>query len=191
MADVKTIDSYACGACGRSYTQREVAERCCTCSRCKLPVDKQKDFTGLHRGCSDLNEIERREARIAKAEKLENWDGPVVIDGDHYFQDLDEYVEYLADELEPGAEWPEWVHTCLIDDFPELGFQDLLENLVENHGLEDFSVDDIDVPGNVMDALEKACADFNAAAKASKYNKSWHENMTQVVRVPPRPAETA
>ncbi len=184
MAEVKEKTISYCGLCGIIYPEHpDMAAKCCTCSRCgKVKKDRRGRPYCLE--CEKIVEDEAATRLFEKAEKLEDWDGPVVV-GDHYFPDIDAYVEYLEDDLGPGDPWPKWVNTCLIEPFPELDFQDLLDNLVENHGLEDFGVDDIDVPGDVMDALEKACKDFNMAAKASKQNVSWHENIAQVVRVPP------
>lgn len=189
MAKVIQASIPACGICGIVYQTEEIAAQCCTCDKCGLEVPKTGNhFTRRHRECQSKADKEAAVKLFEAGEKLETWDGPVVIDRDHYFQDLDSYVEYLEDTLEPGEEWPSWVNTCIIEPFPKLSLDELIEGLIEQHGLEEFDSADLDVPVAVMDALESAIEAFNKATGDSKFNVAWHENPRQFVRVPSREA---
>ncbi len=169
ISNAKSKPMFYCGICGTIYGENEeLAAKCCTCDECGKTVEKhQGHFTRRHKECEDIRRNRQEDLRLQKAEKLEDWGGPVVWGYDTYFQDLDELVDFLDEDFHPEEPWPEWVYICDELPFPKIDLDDILENLCEDHGIEDFNSLDIMVPDVVM----------------------WHENPHKVVRIPPREAK--
>jgi hypothetical protein len=101
------VTGWACGVCLTPYSNKGLADRCCQCDLCKLEVPR-----GYSRHDECRREYERKlEAyRLAKATKLEDWDGPVFW-GDELYPDIDAAVEAMECDLEP-SEYPEWLYVA-------------------------------------------------------------------------------
>ena len=185
MANVKEKLLPYCGECGLVYPEgSELAARCCTCSECQLVVKKgEGHWTNIHKECEKIRTRRREAEMLARATKLDTWDGPVIYNYDDYYATLDDLVEHLGDTIENPDEWPEYVYVCDEVPFPAMDLGDILENLCENHGVEDFSSSDIGVPAKVMDNLTSAISAFNAATEQHT-SCAWHQDNTRVVKVP-------
>lgn len=122
-AERRTVEGWCCKTCGRFYGDdsgsERVAKYCCAtdrpCERCE---------TGRANKCYTLCDGCRSLASIERFEKLESkpYDGTAVVewDGDRYFFDSDDLVDWIADQ-EISAEDvrlvfaectpPRWGHT--------------------------------------------------------------------------------
>ena len=100
----KPISAFQCDACGRKYDNVDTADRCCTCSECGKATDRDRDFTNLHRSCSEKRGRLVHEKRFATAERVTDWAGWVYSDhingsNDGYFATLGDFLECLEDEI--------------------------------------------------------------------------------------------
>lgn len=180
MAKVIEILIPRCGECGKYYPNHpKLAETCCICESCGFIIKKkQGHWSNRHRDCQRSYDAKRDMERLEKAEKVEDWDGPIM-DGDTYYGSLEDYVDDLYTRIEPGEPWPEWVFVPEVEELGELNASELAENLLENLGVETYDTGDI----NGLEELELACKTFN---EANKGIKGYFEGNKKAVRVPPR-----
>lgn len=181
-AEALTKNIYVCGICGRLMgEQKDFADRCCTCTVCLLPIEsngKPGGWGSSHAEC-EVKRIAEVEARqIEKAEKLETWDGPVYYN-DNFYTDLDALTDYLEDTVMAKEDWPTWAFVCDQVRFPLLVIDDIIQNLEENHEVEDY--DGVNVSEETMAALEAAAQKFNAETKD---DVGWHPNFKKMARIP-------
>jgi hypothetical protein len=117
----------ACGTCGLVYStgNRDLAGRCCVCTRCGLPVDRGRYE---HSACAverqaeaarQRDESHRDLASAGTATRILETDyaGPVFWDGhgrDGYFENTTTLREWCAGHDEAV---PAWVHACSVDPF--------------------------------------------------------------------------
>lgn len=173
--DGTEVSIWACGKCGYIRNGEENAKNCCTCSTCGKELKH-----GAFGDCDDCRRrkwAEREAERIDKAERLETWDGWVFYDGgpnDGYFESLDDFIEWLDDEVEL-KNWPEYVFCCKVVPFPAVDLDDIVDRILE------------DLPEEVgrehlegLDDLEAAIVEFNSRnIELISYEPDW----TKVVRV--------
>jgi hypothetical protein len=128
---------YACPKCGASFLvhnrknperyeeerkrqYEESAGHCVKDCPCGKPIEDS--YRLRCRGCMDQIEADKEAALFQKSRKLtiEEYDGPLYWEGhsasmgDGYFADIDEVLDYCEQE---GADVPEYVWTCVRDDF--------------------------------------------------------------------------
>lgn len=157
---------WACGQCKITRADQEHAEKCCTlvpCKVCRSPTDKKFRATCFTETCDACRTAEgqRKDAeRLAKAEKLEAWDGWVYAGhgpNDGFFEDVGAYVDWLVDEAEDSDDWPDWVYAAKSRPGCVLDIGRILENACDD-GYEDM---DEDLRG--VKELEAAIKAFNEA----------------------------
>lgn len=176
--DGTTADCWQCSECKLFYSgDGWAAGRCCVCQRCG-----KSSYQGPSHAratvCEECwgpyhAEIDRK--RLDKATEIENYDGPVVIDGDRYFEDLDALVEYLSGE---DREWPEFAHTCHVNHYQidaDNVYEMVLGDAPEGH--------DVDILEGV-DAFNAAIEAFNAANRSNDAATYWEPDYKHKVRVP-------
>jgi hypothetical protein len=172
-ADGTATSVWSCSKCGRPATQ-DLAEKCCICKYCGKEVG---DEIERHFACLDAKQSQNRADRLANAELVENWDGPVFWENAPFEGDLGEgFFDSLAELIEEYQEWepdpddygegqpipslPERVHLCEIVPFKGIDMgrivEDLTEEMFEDAG--DHLV--------ALDPLEKAIQNFNKANEA-------------------------
>ena len=104
-----------------------------------------------------------------KAEKLENWDGPVVFN-DSYYATLEDLID--CNKIE---KLPEFVYIAETENIPTLDAEDILERFCED--LYEDAYDNL----NGTAEFEEAVNTFN---KANEGNTFWIESMKKAARVP-------
>lgn len=197
LPDGRPSKVWACGVCGEPCEDETHAIACCgpvPCRYCGKPTDKKMTASygrpyEYHEACWIEDRDKRAARRMAEAEKLESWDGPVWIDGgpgesDEYYET---FAEYLRD-IEPES-WnaegqspyrPQFVYLAMRRDYDGMDAFTILEHESEDK-FEDF-----------LGCVEGK-AEFRAAVQAfNEANKDlhWYEpDYTRAVRVPrPEPA---
>ena len=143
----------------------DVAENCCKKGVCKqcggetISIFNEKCYD-----CRDKDQMD-------KAEKLENWDGPVVLN-DSYYATLEDLID--CNEIE---KLPEFVYIAENENIPKLDTEDILERFCED--LYEDAYNNL----NGVTEFEKAVNTFN---KANEGNTFWIESMKKAARVPKR-----
>jgi hypothetical protein len=183
---------WACGECKLVAADEHRAVHCCepiACKFCGEPTEAKLRHgfeTSAHDACDRADRARRDMERMERAEKLEDWDGWVWddgrsgIDGNGYFQSLDDYVEELTDEIEPDN-WPEWVHVTR-ETPVAINLDHVLESLCEG-GYEDMA-DDL----KGVEELQKAVDVFNEANKGVIVYDGDYSRAVRVSRPVPAPA---
>lgn len=159
-----------------------LAEACClpkTCDECRQPITGEGHYTYRHRHCQGTCDARIREERIAKAAKLEAWDGPVWWGNcgpqDGYFRDMDELLDYFEVHETPAEDRPEWVFCSRAIPFPGADAGRICERITEDM----FEGASEQLEG--VAELEAACRAFNAANAGLI---SYEPDYKRVVRVP-------
>jgi hypothetical protein len=192
--DGTPANAWVCGVCGKIYAANSSAEGCCRCYICGEVIEQGKigkgDFSSYHGKCWDKQQDKIRAERIAKAEKLETWDGWVYNEGpgggpnDDYAASMDELVEYLENLLSDGdidlADWPEYVFVCNVENCA-ISLREVLDNVAERM-FEDWE-DQLNGEGELQKAIDK----FN---EANKDLHSYSPDYKRVVKVP-KPSQEA
>ncbi len=130
----------ACGKCGlvAGKGNFDVSDKCCTCLECREPLgdDELRTRSMYHPACTRARHAKIELARIEKAKLVEDYDGPVYLEGvgsgsmgDGYFANLDELAEHL--DLEDGAR-PEFAFCCTSSRVINVNIDHILESLTED-----------------------------------------------------------
>ena len=141
----------------------DLAEACCTTSVCEV-CGKDTGYRSMKvcSGCRDKRAMER-------AEKLENWTGPVVFN-DHYYDSLDDMMD-----CNEGEAPPEFVYVAETEHFPKIDIEDFLQNYCED--LFEEAEEHLEGVKDLADAFKM----FN---EANAHNTYWMESTKRAVRVP-------
>lgn len=173
-----------CGKLARGESNFDISQKCCACYECGEPIPKEERFTAntmYHRKCDDARRRRIDAEALAKAELVEDYDGPVYFEGGHgsfgdsYFSDVDELAEWLDDQDEDVVR-PEFAFCCEEYPFKGLDTDQLIEQCCEE--MEEDSADHLDG----VDALNEAILAFN---KANESHISWFCDRKRKVAVPP------
>jgi hypothetical protein len=190
LADGRQSGVWYCTKCMKTKASmnREMAERCCVpidCDYCGKPIDKDAGhYTATHHGCSHLRQAEREATAIAKAEKLDDWNEWVFLDGigpqDGYFDSLESLVDYLVEneDEDDQRDWPEWVFTCKSRAFVAVDADHIIENIGED------SYEDWDAEIKGEDEFRAACKAFN---ESNNNQLIYNVDRRRVVKMPPKP----
>lgn len=180
-ADGRKVIGYACGVCRKMFGDKGVADACCKCRHCGKATDPNTGPSGYHEECESAWRVQREADQLAKATKLDDWDGKVFW-GDELYDDVGAAVEDMECECESDDEWPEWLYVAVPTKWqPQLDATDIVYDAYQPD-------DDTDVetmPG--FKEFSAACEAFMAS------NPGWSSYLidyTRAVRVT-RPEEQA
>ncbi len=177
-----TRSIYVCGICGHLMGERkDLADQCCTCSQCHQPIEGNGSPGGhrsAHPACETKRAAEAEARQIERAEKIDTWEGPVYYE-DEFYQDLGALTDHLEDSLVSEKDWPAYVFVCDEERFPLFDLDNVIQNLSENHGIEDY--DGPNISKETMALLQAAVQRFD---DETKNDISWHPNFHKMVRVP-------
>lgn len=183
-ADGTPVNLWVCGKCNAVDATQSWAESHCRCSSCGIPENWSTHSLDCD-ACPTAKWAKAAADRMAKAEKLESWDGRVYSEGgggqDGYFMSLEDYVDHLKCTREEDEGWPEWVNVCREVSFPGLDMERIIENLAEDMNYED-AIDNLNGEKELAAAIDA----FNLANVGAT---SYDCDMDRVVRVP-RPEAT-
>lgn len=165
--DGSDADCWQCGECKLFYSSKtdDSAARCCVCQRCGKstyggPCDARRSVC---KECWQPHHAEVDAKRLETAIELPSYNGPVVIAGDRYFENMDAMIDELDE-----AELPEFVHTCHVRHY-----QVAPDNIYEM----------------MPSAAAAAIAAFNAANRGAGASTYWEPDYKHKVRVPAAPAK--
>ena len=172
------VVAHYCTAC-RRVVPKGYEEACCRCTVCDEPLGEGQAGIGRsHAECQRQRWADRVAKRLAEAEVVVYEGGFVYSEGhgyrDGYFESLDDFCEWLADENEPEG-WPDYVFACKPTKHT-LDLDDVLERLCES-GYEDMG-DHVLVPKS----LTVAVAEFNRINESRLV--SWGTDYKRKIRVP-------
>ena len=180
-ADGKTAKVWACGICMFVCHDEAHANRCCICSYCGKPTEKDKygNRQTCHSECQRSAWALRDAEKMDKAVEVFDYYGPFLVN-DQYCEDMEAVLECYYD-CEPD-EIPEFVYACkenkpcLHLDLDDLSYK--IEDLWEDADWSYF---------HGVDELEAAFMAFNSA----NYDRAcYNEDCKRKVRVPREAANT-
>jgi hypothetical protein len=164
--------AFLCGTCSIVYIDAGGAARCCAvygCAACGRPITDERGTT-YHHACWFA-------AKVEEAEKLDEWDGWVFVEGvgpqDGYFESVEELLKYYKQE---GLRPPEWVFACKQLPFPDVDISDITDHINDN------TFEEAEYHLHGLDELGEALKAFNEANKAFV---SYEPDYTRVVRADP------
>ena len=155
----------ACGVCHQIAApgNYDISEKCCTCYECGKPLsDKDRRSRSLyHDACDKQMRVRWQQERLDKAKLVNDYDGPVYLEGigrgsygDGYFSDVHELAESIPTAVETdGTRFA----FCCESRNTSLDFDSIIENLAEEM-FED-AADSL----NGLDELREAIDAFNLA----------------------------
>ena len=123
---------------------------------------------------------EKEDARMAAAEKIDKWDGPVLVPcglgyQDGFFADIQELIDYLIEEVQ---DWPTLAYVCSENPFKcKVDAHEIAEQCCEE--LFDGAIDSID-------GLDELNVALKAFEKTNEGIKTWDPDYKRVVRLPTR-----
>ena len=146
----------ACGVCNSiaSKGNYRVSERCCTCWHCHGPLGKDIVSSHYHRICEDLVRRQMNSDRMAAAELVTDYAGPIFTEeydiggwGEGFYCDIEELRDYLMeDEYPPDIEF---AYCCKPRHYGQLDLGSILEDACE-------------------DLHDQACTDFEGTEELQK-----------------------
>ena len=166
LADGRNAGIYFCAECRNVRRTVEEASGCCLpykCTYCGTDVDR-KTYRTACPSCIEANQKAKEAARFEAAEKVTQWDGWLYSEAygsnDGYFQEVEDFREWIESESDEGTEMPGYVWTCDPIRFAVISIGEITERIADGReAYEDFDVDDL----HGLDALETAIEAFNAA----------------------------
>lgn len=178
--DGKTAGVYYCGECRIVAKTREQADECCApykCAYCGCAVPR-KNYRTACADCIAANDEKKERERFEKAEKVEEWEGPVFCDAASYnegfFPSLGELFDYFGCEAnfdENGSEGiPAYVWTCRVIPFVSYDVGSIKESL---EGYEDWEGD--------TDGDDELQAALDAWAEKNKGRVRWEPDYSRAV----------
>lgn len=155
--------AYACGKCGAicgaAAHSKEAARAHCAPRVCKCGTECD-GYRSVCTACRTKKQREKQASRVEAANKVQAWAGPVFVEdaeghpiggphcGEGYYTDIDEAIEYLADDVD----WPipdslfVWGTRRIPLHMDACG---LIENALEEH------YDDAEVSNAAVEELQK------------------------------------
>lgn len=179
--DGRPAGVFFCHKCRAVKKDKADADSCCEPKICPKCGGDMGNYHAICSACWTLDRQAKENERMAKADKLEVWGGPVYHEGfgdnEWYFANLDELLDYAADngyKNEPET-LPEYVFVCNEIPFKCYSFGSFMEHTCDGmfEGHMDF------IKGE--DSLKLAFKRFEAM---NKELVSWDVDYTRAVKVP-------
>lgn len=175
LSDGRDAEVVYCGKCGLIYRDLDSAEKCCAnyiCPGC------QKDTGGRSwiycQECREKAVSQKELERFNKAQKVENWDGPVYDNaGDRYWDSLDDFYDSVYSEYDQFDDIPDYLYCCDTNPVIDLEFGHIVGDIEFPEGLEDYKFEGVE-------EFQKAIEIFNEANKGAKVYKP---DLSQVVLI--------
>lgn len=152
--DGKEWAVYACPACRHAAPFERMAEECCAPKTCECGAECPRPYI-LCNACRDAKRAAQERERFKKARKV-SWrdhSGPVCVDGDRYYGDVDELVD--AHECD-GAELPEYAWACTVRRL-SLCADDVLDWALESGEHHEGARDQVDDVEGLQKLLDEWC----------------------------------
>jgi hypothetical protein len=141
----------------------DAAETCCKKGACE-DCGKETGSVFIHK-CFDC----REKSALCKAEKVENWSGPVVYN-DHYYENMDDLLECNDEAL------PEFVWVAETEHFPKIDIENFLQEYCENL---------FEEAEEHLEGVKDLAEAFKAFNEANEKNTYWMESGKRAARVYP------
>jgi hypothetical protein len=168
---------FYCSECRTVFASKEQAdichgERICACGA-TIKSRYQSQCDECWRKDSQEKEATKERERFEKATKIPyaEYKGEMVMDGDDYFNDLEEVLDRYLDGQEP-----EYVWACEDVGCPKANIDNIVENMLENMW-EDADINDL----NGVAELEAAVEAFN---KANESIRVYIPDYTTAILIP-------
>jgi hypothetical protein len=182
-ADGTTAGIFYCSECKVVARTKEEAdfchgERLCACGKTIKRYGSYKVCEECEHKEWVLKESKKEWDRFEKATKITEaeYTGDHVLDGDEFYESVDEAI----DRYEEGQE-PEYVWACKTHGLPTVDLEDVTCNLLDNMW-EDAGTSDL----NGLEELEAALTEFN---KANESIQLWEPDYSTAILVSPRKEE--
>ena len=159
------VEVWYCGKCGQVWGSQEFAERCCVCSYCHKPIERNPIKTGLgishdecwRKHCQDVEEARWNKIPIVEPKDLLPEDEFIFVT-DERAEEWHEAIDEILDNCFAMKEDPpEFVEIGKKDPFPRVDFVDYAYTYAN-----DFCEDGGDHLRG-LDELEEAGKDFSEA----------------------------
>ena len=166
--DGHSANVWYCGKCRIVAKTQEGAEKCCAERLCSCGKP-------LRRYSLKCNECDHRdfkakcdreeEERFDKATKVlaKDWDGEQCYYEDHYFETVDEFMEWAEDNFINESHYPDYIWNAENQGVRKADIEDIITNCVDSLW-EDADESDL----NGVDELQAAVDAFNEANKSVK-----------------------
>ena len=183
-ADGTTAGIFYCSECKVVARTKEEADFCHgerLCSSCKNPFKRY----GSYKVCEEcerkewtLKESKKEWDRFEKATKISEaeYTGDHVLDGDEFYDSVDDAIDRYSEGQEP-----EYVWACKTHSLPYVELEDVTCNLLDNMW-EDADTSDL----NGLEELEAALVAFN---KANESIQLWEPDYSTAILVSPKKEE--
>lgn len=176
--DGKSASVFYCSKCRNVARTEAEAEQCCkprNCDMCNKEI-VEAYYTRCP-ACRKFMDDQREAERFAKAEKVTEWDGPVLCEGFGYDDGYFESVEDLYDVIEDDEfERPEYCWTCTETCFLQLDYGDIIEH-ASQEAYEDWDASSV----NGKDELKAAIEKFNSV---NTQHVVWNPNYKKTFILP-------
>lgn len=135
---------WACGECGSLHTPwnssdvpKMRAAECCLQKYCECGGKLERGMTGAK--CWTCRTFERREKKLAEAQEIDWFDGPVYDDSsDKYWESVSDFIDWANDqEGEDRENIPEWLNPCTSKGFHRLDAMECIGSYLEDQHHED------------------------------------------------------
>jgi hypothetical protein len=171
-SDGTTAGIYYCEKCRIVHREKSLAEQCCMPVMCSCGKECQKYYTKCP-ACVSADRSKKERLRFENAEKLMEWNGPVMLpDSDGYFATVGD----MFDEVDPD-DCPEYVWTCSEKPVCHLDIDRIIEAATDD-AYEDFDSD------SLLGQKELALA-LDAFNEANKGNVCWDVNYRKCLVLQP------
>jgi hypothetical protein len=177
----KTAGVFYCEKCRSVHANKQSAERCCMpfkCDMCGAP--SARDWL-LCEICRQRFMEEKEAERFRKSERVEQWGGPVFVEGlgsnEGFFGNLCELIEWIHENEDEGEALPTYAWTC--DEIPivNLDYGQIMEDATQE-APECFDLSEL---AGVTE-LKAALATFN---ELNQKLVGWEPNFKKAVLVKP------
>lgn len=180
--DGKSAGIYYCEKCRLVYNGKHQAAQCCAPVVCECGTEIEDRYYRQCRKCRHVAHLKRERELFEKAEKLTEWNGPVLLpDSDRYYASIQDYMDDAFDGEVPQHEY---VWACDSRPICVLDLYRIIENATDD-APEEFDPDDLEGRTDLEAAIDR----FNDLNKGVVMWESDHK--TAVVLATKPTADTA